>query len=199
MTELHVAYRLAASRGLLIEGDVDLIREAVRMLPTDREVLVIDLGAGSGTSALSVFCERDTNIQVVTVDQSEEALTSSGIAIRTSGYGDHWTPILSPSAEAVPLLPAFAQNRPIDLLLVDADHSKEGLEADLAAWLPLVPKGSPVWCHDYMPTDGGWWPAVALVVDGSVKLGTFERIKAQGWGWLGTYTGQPFQSVKVKR
>lgn len=182
--ELHVAYRLAASRGLLCEEDVDLIREGVRLLPADRDLFLVDLGAGSGTSALSIFCERAERIQVVTIDSDPVALASAGEAIRGSGYGDLWTPLESVSWEAVPLLAVEHSNRLIDMLLVDADHSKEGLEADIAAWLPLVRAGAPVWFHDYKPTDGGWWPAVALVLDGMVARGELEAIRVAGWGYL---------------
>ena len=185
------AHGLALSRGLLVTEDVDLIREAVAMLPQDRPVLVVDLGAGSGTSALSVFAERSHGIAVVTVDKSEVALASSGDAIRGSGFGELWSFIRSDSWDGPDLLPAQHRGVPIDLLLVDAGHAEHEVRRDVAAWLPLVRPGAPVWFHDYV---GSWnlagvapedLPQVKPVVDELVAAGVLEPVKEAGWGWLG--------------
>merc|ERR1712003_19845 len=44
---------------------------------------------------------------------------------------------------------------PFDLIFVDADHSEEGVVADLAAWIPRVRPGGIVAGHDYLTADGG--------------------------------------------
>lgn len=44
----------------------------------------------------------------------------------------------------------------IDFLLVDGDHSYEGVRADLDAWLPHVKRRGTVWFHDYLERPGGF-------------------------------------------
>ena len=41
---------------------------------------------------------------------------------------------------------------PIHLLLIDGDHHKEVIEADIQNWTPKVPVGGIVAFHDYTPT-----------------------------------------------
>lgn len=45
---------------------------------------------------------------------------------------------------------------PIKFLLVDGDHSYEGVKADITAWLPHVPRKGLVWFHDYLERPGGF-------------------------------------------
>lgn len=44
----------------------------------------------------------------------------------------------------------------IDFLLVDGDHSYEGVKADIESWLPLVKRRGTVWFHDYLERPGGF-------------------------------------------
>lgn len=44
----------------------------------------------------------------------------------------------------------------IDFLLVDGDHSEEGVKADIDAWLPHVKRRGIVWFHDYLERPGGF-------------------------------------------
>jgi len=59
---------------------------------------------------------------------------------------------------------------PVDLLVVDADHTEAGVRADIAAWLPQLPIGSQVFFHDY-DADETWfaeqerYPGVKVAVD----------------------------------
>lgn len=41
----------------------------------------------------------------------------------------------------------------LDLVFIDADHSYEGVKADLAAWVPKVKAGGWIGGHDYSNTD----------------------------------------------
>src|SRR3990172_13376769 len=70
------AHALAASRRMLVAEDVDFIQELVQaLLPRDDGLthLAIDLGAGSGTTALSIFA-ASPEIRVTTIDPDEEAM-----------------------------------------------------------------------------------------------------------------------------
>lgn len=43
---------------------------------------------------------------------------------------------------------------PVDLLVIDGDHHKEVIEADIKNWMPKVPVGGVVAFHDYNPKPG---------------------------------------------
>lgn len=76
------------------------------------------------------------------------------------------------------LEPLFA-HRPIDLLVLDGDHSEEGLTQDLTAWLPLVRPGGRVCGHDYGKSR---FPGVTAAVDRC--LGKVERGPGSLWSWV---------------
>ncbi len=191
-----VAHQLAAERGLLHTADVDVIRRAVASLPADRDIYVADLGAGSGTTALAVFGERHHGAHVFTVDNDQVALDSAQEAIINSGFAypaeedlGHWQYAHALSWDGAAVWRAVHPHRVLDMLLIDADHSLEGIDRDLAAWIPLVRPGGLVWFHDFRPTDGGWWPAVAVAVEREVAAGRLDFIETAGWCWLGRKAG----------
>lgn len=179
------AHYLARSRGFLVVEDVDLIQEAVRTLPQDRTVFVADLGAGSGTTALSVFCERAEDMIVITVDHDEVALNSTRQCMTNAGFVENWRPFYGKTPEIARVL-GFSSDKAgplvdlLDMLMVDADHSYEGVKADLEAWLPFVKDGAPVWCHDYTQE----YPGSMQAIDEAIASGALELVKTAGWGIL---------------
>jgi predicted O-methyltransferase YrrM len=177
MMRANYAHALAESRGFLCHEDVDLIQEAVRMLPQDRHVLVVDLGAGSGTTALSVFDERSRDIKIFTVDHDPVALASTKECMTNAGYAGNWLSVLSKTADAAGVF----QSPDIDLLLIDAGHEYEDVAADLRAWLPLVRPGAPVWLHD---TVTGEYPGAIRALDEAIADGRLLVVKSKGWGCL---------------
>lgn len=141
---MTLAHAMAASRNFLREDEVDAIAELVRSLP-ERHVYVVDIGAGAGTTALTVLETRSQNITVFTVDTNHENLDWARMALSNAGLLDRWVPVYCPSARR------FLDR--VDLLLVDGDHSYAGVQADLKAWLPAVPWKSPVWLDDVNESD----------------------------------------------
>lgn len=51
------------------------------------------------------------------------------------------------------------QNRSLDFVFLDADHTEEGIRRDIEAWAPKVKKGGMVLGHDLH------WPTVRMVID----------------------------------
>jgi len=70
-------------------------------------------------------------------------------------------------------------NKPIDLLLIDGDHSEEGVRLDWAEWSPFVVPGGIVIFHDARLFEGGW----TTPDNGPVKLvdDLFRRQMIPGW------------------
>lgn len=168
------AHELAVSRRFLEWEDVDLIRHLVSMIP-EPAARVVDLGAGSGTTALSVFAERPTGVHVWTVDHHEEALMWSGKAVANIGRSADWTPILGKSVNIPPL-----EDGGFDLLLLDTSHEYEDTIQELEIWLPRLRGEKLVWCHDYRG-----YPGVTQAVDELVGLGVLKQIDVRGLGWAG--------------
>ncbi len=61
-------------------------------------------------------------------------------------------------------------DRPVAFLLIDADHSYEGVKADFETWFPLVAPGGTVVFHDYAMLDGGVRDFVDAEVVGRADL-----------------------------
>jgi predicted O-methyltransferase YrrM len=174
---------------MLVAQDVDLIRELVRRLREQepRRVLqVVDIGAGSGTTALSVFAEASDRVLVRTVDHNAQALAYSKLVVSNIGRLRDWRGFVGDSARAI-----FERGgQDIDLLLVDAEHTYKAVMADLAAWLPLLRDSGFVWVHDYgdpMLYGLGVKPSrgVKRAINELVRKHELTAIEIVGLGWAG--------------
>lgn len=136
-----LARAMASTRNFLRVAEVDAIQALVHELDSWGHITVVDIGAGAGTTALSVLEARSDNLTVYTIDSNHENLDWARMAIRNAGLLEHWVPVYDYSARR------FLDR--VDILLVDGDHSYEGVKADLAAWLPAVRHMSAVWLDDF--------------------------------------------------
>ena len=172
-----LAHDLAVSRRFLDWEDVDLIGQLVSRLRKGR-VAVVDIGAGSGTTALSVLVVRSKGVTVYSVDEREEALWWTGKAIENAGFERCWKGILSESVEAaeLPQIPEW-----LDLLLIDSSHEYEQTRAELAAWLPRLPSDGLLWLHDY----SGGYPGVKRALDEVLGEQLVAEVAVRGLGWAG--------------
>lgn len=172
------AHDLAATRRLLTHGDVDDIQMLAMLAAPQGSPIVVDLGAGSGTTALAVLCARNM-AHVFTFDHDAVNLDSTREAVYNMNFQDRWASRLCKSWEGID----FMSER-VDLLLVDASHEYEDIKRDLEAWLPLVRASGFVWLHDYTPMIGvstAEYPGVAQAIE--EFLGDKTPIELKGIGW----------------
>jgi predicted O-methyltransferase YrrM len=181
------AHDLAASRNFLVAADVDLIRELVQRLrkqdPRGR-LQVIDIGAGSGTTALSVLAEESDRITITTIDNDARALQYTKAAISYYGHLRNWRGRQSDSARAI----YNHGGQDIDLLLIDAGHTYKEVKADLEAWLPRLRTTGFVWVHDYGdPRALGVRksPGVKRAINELLRRRELSVVKIAGLGWAG--------------
>lgn len=186
---VQASYALAASRGMCCAGDLDLIADILTDLGEGKRVT--QLGAGSGTMALSIL-GHPSKPELTTVDNNQENLDWELKALENVNFQDvvfhRYRPLLADSStlgramqDPTPFTPMLFS----DLLIVDADHSLKGVLKDLLAWLPRLSRTGWVICHDY---DGSTapvqYPGVKVACD--IVLGAPQRQR----GWSGAWRVQ---------
>lgn len=67
-----------------------------------------------------------------------------------------------------------------DLIFVDGDHSKTGIQTDVEAWLPLLKEGGLICGHDYYKeNEGPWWVHVRQYVE--AKFPDVQKVATSLW------------------
>ena len=90
----------------------------------------------------------------------------------TAPYKDKIRPLREFSYKARKTWP---EQKKIDFLWIDGDHSYEGVKKDIQNWIPLVKKNSTICFHDYRDA-----PGVKKAVDEITLDGTIKFIKTEG-------------------
>jgi hypothetical protein len=159
VTEERTSYNLADWQGYLSYAEIDLIKDITVKLPPDPDVLCI--GAGAGTCTLAVLEERD-DVLYYSVDiltDEHETTTNEHLRLEETRWArtGHVIRIWGNSH-----IVGKRWRIPLDMLIIDGDHSESGISEDLMRWLPRVKEGGYVLIHDYGSDN---WPAVKDVVD----------------------------------
>lgn len=167
------AHALANSRGFLLEADVDLIQDLCKNLIKE-DPIVLDIGAGSGTTALSVLCVKP-KAKVISLDISAEALRWTGLAIENAGFSSQWQGIdlamhIVPDADLV-----------LDALLIDGDHSYKAVKKNVKFYWPLLRLGGFVWLHDYSGPDPDSEGVKRAVDEFAEELSIIGRTSGYSW------------------
>lgn len=146
-------------------SELAYLRTLAATLPAGHAVVM--LGAGPGVMMLAIL-ENNPDLVGYIIDHdtcqwAERHLAGAGLMARTricdsAQAGHEWTG------------PKLA------LLIVDADHSYEGVRRDCEAWLQHVAPGGYVFFHDYNPdgtefADRERYPGVMLAVGEAMRLG----------------------------
>jgi predicted O-methyltransferase YrrM len=164
------ALELSEAFGYLTKGEVEGLKKLTEMLPPNP--VVVNLGAGSGTSGLAILETRE-DVTLYTVDIHSDSplgsLKSEMNAIENSGikYEGRYTQILGDSAETG----RNWENGEVNMVFVDADHSEKGIRADIEAWLPRIAPLGIFAFDDYgLKRKGAHrWKDVPIVVDELIR------------------------------
>lgn len=181
------AHGLAHTRGFLLGEDVDLIRSLaakIRPRKADPIPVVVDVGAGSGTTALSVFAELEHGrVRVYSYDTSEANKDWAALAVANIGRTADWRPVVIPEN----WFPAPDEDIPCpNLVLIDGDHSYDGVMSDFWWWAPRMLPPYLIWFHDYhvAANEAGSRKAI----DELIEQGHLTVIKTAGFGIAGRVT-----------
>lgn len=159
----HSSTSLQAAFKYLFIAEVPALKELAQSLPPNP--VVINLGAGSGTSGLA-FMESRPDLFLFTVDiQLEDSpfgcLVAEQRVLREAGFLDdihnsRYTQIQGTGyavgkrwMEQFPIWKPPEWCKPVDLVFIDGDHSYEGCKGDIEAWLPNIKPGGILAIHDY--------------------------------------------------
>lgn len=185
----------------LFRDELPALKQLARDLPPDP--LVVNIGAGAGTSGLA-FLESRFDLLLVTVDIQDESspfgcLQGERVVVEDAGlgalWGESWFQIcqdsvllghnwLTGSMTTAALSPAIAQ-RALDMVFIDGDHSYAGCKGDIQAWMRNLKPGGILAVHDYnkqllAPTRDGphpkEWTGVNRAVDELLLHSGYETI-----------------------
>lgn len=160
--------------------------EAIYTSVHDRTLTIVELGSWVGHSALAMLeaVEQISDVEMHCVDhfgggnriQRLTAETNDVYAEFCRNLGERvGTSVFVHRGDTV--LVAESWTKPIDLLFIDADHSYEGVLADIHAWAPFVRENGVICGHDYSHLFPGVKQAVHEVFG-------YERVVTQGTVWI---------------
>lgn len=173
----------------LFPAELPALKMLVIQLPP--RPLVINIGAGSGTSGLAIM-ESRPDVALVTIDIENRdsplgSLYSERDVMREAGFGNQydvrWSQLHMDSKLAGKTWIISGERNP-NMVFIDGDHSYEGCKGDIEAWLPHIVDGGIIAVHDYnkqniLPNPNGphprEWPGVNSAVD-ELLIPNFEMI-----------------------
>lgn len=132
-----------------LEEEIDYIKQLSSELGKCNIVMI-----GAGPGILGMAATEDNHEAFLTIIDVDDStlnysrihLTAAGVPVKNLEF------ILSDSYEAG----LKYEGEPIDLLIVDGDHSSLGVQQDIRAWWPHVSYDGYVFFHDYMEREGGF-------------------------------------------
>lgn len=119
--------------------ELDYLCELAKTLPAGASVCM--LGAGPGVMALAIL-EGNPRLNMTIIDH--DTLQYADAHLRAAGFPDVNLWRMDSAAAAQEW-----SGGKVDLLIVDADHSYEGVRRDILAWSKLVREGGYIFFHDY--------------------------------------------------
>jgi len=159
-----------------------VLADMAKGVPADREI--VELGVFQGRTALIMAwgAKQGGGAHVTAIDPwdlegnvYDPPFTDAGskawaeYRIRELGYADRIELTKAFSFE----IGADWSGKPVGLLFVDGDHTKEGARTDITTWAPHLAPGAVIAVDDYHHPD---WPGVAEAVDELVDEGFLEPI-----------------------
>jgi predicted O-methyltransferase YrrM len=146
---------LQAAFKYLFVSELHALKQLAQSLPANP--VVINLGAGAGTSGLA-FMESRPDLKLKTFDVQLEShpfgcLEAEMDVIRQAGFNldRYWQFVGDSKAWGKRWQEAIERGVTdrADMVFVDADHSYSGCKGDILSWLPNIKPGGIMAVHDY--------------------------------------------------
>lgn len=159
------------------------LADFANQVPADQEI--VELGVFQGRTALIMAwgAKQGNGAHVTAIDPWDlpgnvydppftdaDSRAWAEYRIRELGYTDRIELVHAFSAE----IAADWSGKPVGLLFVDGDHTREGARLDIEMWAPHLAPGAVIAVDDYHHPD---WPGVAEAVDELVAEGVLEPVE----------------------
>lgn len=147
----------------LYPDELPFLKRLVSDLPA--YPVVVNIGAGAGTSGLAIMETRPEDLTLITIDVTDlsspfgcleaerDVMEEAGFA---SLWGNRWFQIHTHSASIAIAWPSIEAQMPrlmgnlmVDMVFVDGDHSFIGAAEDMIAWSAWLKHGGIMAVHDY--------------------------------------------------
>jgi predicted O-methyltransferase YrrM len=151
--------------GMMAWGEALLLQDIARDLPRDLPSgpLVINIGAGYGTSAAAILDVRP-DVFIWSIDPKPAPREAE--SLRELGLWD-----LNRCFRVLAKSQKFEHfPHPVDLCFVDGAHSDDPVRRDIEVWLPKIKIGGYILFHDY----GHKLPGLTAIVDDA--MANHERV-----------------------
>ena len=170
--------KLVEAFGFLKMDEAQLLMEAADSLAAGS--IVVNVGAGAGTSALAIIEQRpDLAVTFYTVDMRDDDNPFGGMLNELHAFQNAKMEHLLPNqikGDSSTVGNEWDKGE-IAFLIIDADHTTDGLTKDIQSWLPHLAIGGLVALHDYKRDV---WPDVAAVIDNTLmKDANYEYIETR--------------------
>jgi len=153
-----VAHDIGHAFGYLTQAEITCLQGLAESLPKD--AIVINIGAGAGTSGLAFACAR-SDIHIITIDISSGGSLGGLENERNAFDGKGFQLPEQILGDSVKIGKAWKRGK-VNIVFIDGDHTENGVRRDIEAWIDHILPGGIIIFHDY---DSVYWGAIKDVVD----------------------------------
>lgn len=133
------SYQLSQDHGMLDINEIDLIKEHVARLP--KKSMVINIGAGFGTSTLAMLEVRPTAfIWSIDPNTRSDEITN----VKEAGFDGRVVRLLTKSQDI-----NWPKSIKIHCVFVDGGHTEDDVRQDIEIYKPMVRKNGLIYFHDF--------------------------------------------------
>lgn len=165
-----MALDLGDAFGYLSKLEILALQKYSKEIPENG--LAVNIGAGAGTSSLAVYEARQDLFpsNFITIDKRNDDNPYGGLLNERNAFEkNNLNPprqILGDSKDIAAKWNKTLNLPKIDFLIIDGDHSAQGIKGDVEGWSPLLNNNAIVFIHDYGVTR---WPEVKKYIDTLLK------------------------------
>ena len=133
------------------EWEVGFINRLIAEL--DPRGVYLEIGGHMGGSLATYGSTMDAGAMLISVDQpmnaeAEKSLLATGEKLTSDGFNAHVIHADSHQGTTLQQVQKILAGRPVDVILIDGDHSEKGTRTDAVFYAHLVRKGGMVIFHD---------------------------------------------------
>jgi cephalosporin hydroxylase len=150
---VRLCQALKDQTGTRVEQSPEELQTLAALVMAVRPQVFLEIGSYEGGTLFTLAsCCRPPSPLVISVDNGAPALRArlaqTVDLLGHNGVEAHWINANSHDPDTLAQVRDLLSGRPVDVLLIDGDHSREGVLADWHAYGPLVRPGGLVALHD---------------------------------------------------